>query len=143
MKHTIWVNLSDVQNAEKVETYKKIFKEKNMNFENALDSLEKYLEKDKVKIMNPQKLKDIMATYKILNAMISLHDKAISVEINEGALELGDFYIRIVAPQFTSYELKALAQAISKADIIDIYPTADDRIKIDIMFYKAYYVSTL
>ena len=137
------MNLSDVQNAEKVETYKKIFKEKNMNFENALDSLEKYLEKDKVKIMNPQKLKDIMATYKILNAMISLHDKAISVEINEGALELGDFYIRIVAPQFTSYELKALAQAISKADIIDIYPTADDRIKIDIMFYKAYYVSTL
>ena len=114
-----------------------------MNFENALDSLEKYLEKDKVKIMNPQKLKDIMATYKILNAMINRHDKAISVEINEGALELGDFYIRIVAPQFTSYDLKALAQAISKADIIDIYPTADDRIKIDIMFYKAYYVSTL
>jgi hypothetical protein len=114
-----------------------------MNFDDILGSCKEYLKKDKIKIVNLPKLNDIMAAYKILNSIINTQDKDTSIEIREGDLELGDIYIRIVAQQFTSYDIEAFAQAISKADNIDIYPTADYRIKIDVMFYKAYYVSTL
>lgn len=114
-----------------------------MNFDDILGSWKEYLKKDKIKIVNLQKLNNIMAAYKILNSIINTQDKDTSIEIREGDLELGGIYIRIVAQQFTSYDIETFAQAISKADNIDIYPTADYRIKIDVMFYKAYYVSTL
>ncbi|MBO5700857.1 MAG: hypothetical protein J6S71_00300 [Clostridia bacterium] len=114
-----------------------------MNLDDILGSWKEYLKKDKIKIVNLQKLNDIMAAYRILSSIINIQDKDVTVEIREGDLEFGDIYIRIVAHQFTSYDIEALTQAISKADNIDIYPTADYRIKIDVMFYKAYYVSTI
>ena len=114
-----------------------------MNFEDALNFLGKYRKTDKIKLLNPKKMQDIAETHQLLRSMIDNQDPEVSIEIREGALELGDVYIRIITPQFTSYNTASLAKAIQKADHIDIYPTADNRIKIDIMFNKAYYVQTL
>ena len=114
-----------------------------MKFEDALNFLGKYLKTQKIKLLNPKKMQDIAETHQLLRSMIDNQDPEVSIEIREGALELGDVYIRIIIPQFTSYNTASLAKAIQKADHIDIYPTADNRIKIDIMFNKAYYVQTL
>jgi hypothetical protein len=114
-----------------------------MNFEDALDFFSEHLKKDKIKFVNPQKINHIMEAHQLLSSMINSQDGDVSIEIREGALELGDVCIRIIAPQFTSYNTAEFALAIRNADHIDIYPTADQRIKIDIMFSKAYYVRPL
>ena len=114
-----------------------------MNYKDSIEFFKSYLKQDKVKVINPSKMKDVASTYKILERILLLEQECTSIEIKEGALELGDIYIRIITPQFTVYNLSLFSAAIEKADNIDIYPTADTRIKIDIMFNNAYIVTTI
>jgi hypothetical protein len=75
--------------------------------------------------------------------MVGKSDEETTVEILEGALQAGDVAIRIVTPNFTVYDTSKFADIIQTADDVDIYPTADDRIKVDIHFQNVYYVQTL
>ena len=115
----------------------------NMNIDDILKAFDEYLKKDKLKIVNPKREKEILETYRILKQIIDVYYEDSTLEIQYGALDLGDVFIRIVTPQFTTYEMKLFATAIQNADNIDIYPTADDRIKIDLLFRNAYYVSII
>ena len=114
-----------------------------MNIDDILKAFDEYLKKDKLKIVNPKREKEILETYRILKQIIDVYYEDSTLEIQYGALDLGDVFIRIVTPQFTTYEMKLFATAIQNADNIDIYPTADDRIKIDLLFRNAYYVSVI
>ena len=115
----------------------------NMNIDDILKAFDEYLKKDKLKIVNPKREKEILETYRILKQIIDVYYEDSTLEIQYGSLDLGDVFIRIVTPQFTTYEMKLFATAIQTADNIDIYPTADDRIKIDLLFRNAYYVSII
>lgn len=112
------------------------------NFENAIEFFKSYLEADKVKIANYVRLSEINSSYEALKEIIDKGDDT-SIEILPDALDLGDVSIRIVTPTLTIYNISLFLTVVIKADNIEIYPTADDRIKIDIQFRNAYYVSLI
>ena len=114
-----------------------------MDFQEYIESMKEYLKKDKCKVLNPSRIQEIAQSYKILKSIIDACDEETSINILEGALELGDICIRIVTPNFSTYDIKKLQTAILKATNVNIYPTTDDRIKIDIQFENAYFVSVL
>lgn len=111
----------------------------NMEF----DQIKEYIESDKCKMLNPRRIRDIMMAYRTLLKAIEFDMEDVEVEIAEGALQLGDIAIRILMPQLTTYNPKTFAAAISRADNVDIYPTTDDRVRVDIQFQNAYFVERL
>ena len=113
-----------------------------MNFDEALEFFKEHLESNKVKIVNPARMRDVDNAYKILYNLIEKCEDT-NIEVLSGALSLGDIYIRIITPQLTICNTSLFSKSTLKADTIDIYPTADERIKIDIQFNNAYYVESL
>ena len=75
-----------------------------------------------------------MASYKKIKSIILSEDPDATIEIVEGALQLGSVAIRAVTSDVTVYDTAAFAEATKNADNFQVYPTADDRVKLDILF---------
>lgn len=114
-----------------------------MSYQDEMEFLKEQLNKNKCKILNPYRAKEVLKAFGVIKTMVGKSDEETTVEILEGALEAGDVAIRIVTSNFTAYDTSKFADIIQTADDVDIYPTADDRIKVDIHFQNAYYVQTL
>ena len=104
--------------------------------------LREYLKKDKIKVVNPLRRRDIILAYNIIKKLIGKQEET-TIEIEPGKLELGDVSIRITALSITIFDLKSLMQAFHKANNIDIYPHTDGTVTIDIQFYDVYSVQIL
>ena len=114
-----------------------------MSYQDEMEFLKEQLNKNKCKILNPHRAKEVLKAFGVIKIMVGKSDEETTVEILGGALEAGDVAIRIVTPNFTVYDTSKFADIIQTADDVDVYPTADDRIKVDIHFQNAYYVQTL
>ena len=114
-----------------------------MEFEKAIEVLREYANKDKVKIPYPNRVKDLLSAYNTILSIITLDNEYSTIEILPGALELGDVSIRITTSEINIYQVQKLSQALSKVDNINVYPTNDDRFKIDLQFYDVYYIKTI
>ena len=114
-----------------------------MSFEDYLKNVKDYLSKDKVKLLNMGRIEEIADAYNTLRMIMMMDEEDTTIEIKEDALELGDISIKVVIPEFTVHDILLFTKAISKADIVDIYPTADERLHIDITFRNAYLVTVL
>lgn len=105
-----------------------------MELDAELQKLKEYLDAPKMGVVNPVKHQEVMDSYKIIKDIIISEDRDATVEIIEGALQLGSVAIRAVTSDVTVYDTAAFAEATKNADNFQVYPTADDRVKLDILF---------
>jgi hypothetical protein len=99
-----------------------------------LQKLKEYLNAPKAGVVNPERYEDVMASCAIIRDIILFNDPEATIEVSEGALQLGSMAIRVVTSDVTVYDTVAFAEATKNADNFQIYPTADDRVKLDILF---------
>lgn len=114
-----------------------------MDFDETLELIKEYLQKDKIKILNPLRYADIIESYKILKSILDKDCDETTIEILDCALQTGDVAIEITTPMLSAYNMKLLIKAFQKADIVSIYPTIDDRIRLTVQFHKGYFVTTM
>lgn len=96
--------------------------------------LKEYVDAPKTGVVNLARQRDLMEAYlKIKNIVLS-EDPDATIEIIEGALQLGAMVIRAVTSDVTVYDTAEFAEATKNADNFQIYPTADDRVKFDVLF---------
>ena len=102
--------------------------------EEDFQTLKEYLDAPKTGTVNPERQQQLMSAYLKIKNIILSSDPDATVEIAEGALQFGSMYIRAVTCDVTVYDTAEFAEAIQHADNFQIYPTADDRVKFDILF---------
>ena len=101
--------------------------------------IKEYLKKDKIKVVNPMRRKDLIETYDIIQNL-ARNDEETNIEIVPGKLELGDVTIRITALSITTFDMDNLIRTIRKADSVDIYPLTDGTVRMDVQFKDVYSV---
>ena len=114
-----------------------------MDFDEISELIKEYLQKDKCKILNRLRCADIIESYKILKSILDKNYDETTIEILDCALQTGDIAIEITTPMLSAYNMTLLIKAFQKADIVNIYPTIDDRIRLTVQFYKGYFVTTM
>lgn len=105
-----------------------------MEFDAELQKLKEYLDAPKMGVVNLFRKKDLMDSYAIIKDIIMSEDPDATIEIIEGALQMGSVAIRAITSDVTVYDTAAFAEATKNANNFQVYPTADDRVKLDILF---------
>ena len=105
-----------------------------MELEAELQRIKEYLDAPKVGVVNPKRQQEVMDSYVMIRNIIMSEDPEATVEIIEGALQMGAMVIRAVTTDVTVYNTEAFAEATKNADNFQVYPTTDDRVKLDILF---------
>lgn len=105
-----------------------------MELDAELQKFKEYLEAPKTGVVNTDRYQDLMNAYKKIKNIIMSEDPDATVEIIEGALQLGSVAIRAITSDVTVYDTAEFAEATKNADNFQIYPTADDRVKLDVLF---------
>lgn len=114
-----------------------------MDFDETLELIKEHLQKDKIKILNPTRYADIIESYKTLIIIFNNDCDETTIERLDCALQTGDVAIEITTPMLSAYNVTLLIKAFQKADIVSIYPTIDDRIRIHMQFHNGYFVTTM
>ena len=111
--------------------------------EKYLEDVKKYLDTTKFGIVNLKRQNELLAAYEILKRDFLVEDRENTIELVHGALQDGSVSIRITAIDFTAYDMNAFNQVIKDASNFQIHPTADNRIRLDVMFEDVidYYVA--
>jgi hypothetical protein len=102
--------------------------------EEEFQTLKEYLDAPKTGVVNLARKRELMDSYAIIKEIILSEDPDATIEIIEGALQMGSVAIRAVTSDVTVYDTAAFAEATKFADNFQVYPTADDRVKLDILF---------
>lgn len=105
-----------------------------MELDEGLQQLKEYLDAPKTGVINPARRQELMDSYAIIKEIILSEDPDATIEIIEGALQMGAVAIRAVTSDVTVYDTAAFAEATKNADNFQVYPTADERVKLDILF---------
>ena len=114
-----------------------------MDFDELSELIKEHLPKDNCKILNPLRYADIIESYKILKSILDKDCDETTIEILDCALQTGDIAIEITTPMLSAYNMTLLIKAFQKADIVSIYPTIDDRIRLTIQFHNGYFVTRM
>ncbi len=99
-----------------------------------LKDLKQWLETPKTGRVNPVKMQEVMNAYDIIHKIILSEDPDATIEVAEGALQLGSVSVKIVTAAVTVYDTEMFAKATRNASNFQVYPTIDDRVKLDILF---------
>lgn len=105
-----------------------------MEFDAEIQGLKEYLDAPKMGITNLARYQELVDSYEKIKRIILSVDPDATIEIIEGALQLGAVAIRAVTNDVTVYDTAEFAEATKNANNFQIYPTADDRIKFDVLF---------
>jgi hypothetical protein len=105
-----------------------------MELDAEFQKFKEYLDAPKMGVVNLARQREVMDSYAMIKNIILSEDPDATIEIIEGALQLGSVAIRAVTSDVTVYDTAAFAEATKNADNFQIYPTADDRVKLDILF---------
>lgn len=105
-----------------------------MELDAEFQKIKEYLEAPKIGVVVPAKMQELMDSYAIIKGIILASDPDATIEVVEGALQTGSVAIRAVTSDVTVYDTAAFAEATKNADNFQVYPTTDDRVKLDIMF---------
>ena len=116
-----------------------MYNDKNENDCTDFEVIKEYLNKDKIKVVNPLRRIDVITSYKIVQNLIGSQEET-TIKVEPGKLDLGDVSIRINALSITIHNLNALQQVFKKADSVDIYPKTDGTVQMDIQFFDVYFV---
>lgn len=99
-----------------------------------LQKIKEYLDAPKTGVVNPERYEEVMASCAIIREIILFNDPEATIEVSEGALQLGSMAIRIVTSDVTVYDTAAFAEATKNADNFQVYPRTDEKIQLDILF---------
>ena len=105
-----------------------------MEFDAEIQKFKEYLDAPKVGVTNLARYREVADSYQKIKNIVLSEDPDATIEIIEGALQLGSVVIRAVTSDVTVYDTAEFTEAIKNADNFQIYPTADDRIKFDVLF---------
>ena len=105
-----------------------------MELDVELQKLKEYLDAPKAGVVNLDKYREVVDSYAIIRDIILSEDPDATIEIIEGALQMGSVAIRAVTSDVTVYDTAAFAEATKSANNFQVYPTADGRVKLDILF---------
>ena len=105
-----------------------------MDFEAEFQAFREYLDAPKIGVINLGRQRELMDAYVKIKNIIMSEDPDATIEIVEGALQLGSVAIRAVTSDVTVYDTAEFAEATKNANNFQIYPTADDRVKFDVLF---------
>ena len=105
-----------------------------MELDAEFQKLKEYLDAPKMGVVNLDRKRELMDSYEKIKRIILSEDKDATIEIVEGALQLGSVAIRAVTNDVTVYDTAEFAEATKNASNFQIYPTTDDKIKFDILF---------
>ena len=105
-----------------------------MELDAELQKIKEYLDAPKVGMVNAARQQEVFDAYAIIKNLIMFESVDASIEMNEDALQTGAMVIEVTTSDITVYDMEAFAEAIKNADNFQIFPTADDRVKFDILF---------
>ena len=105
-----------------------------MELDAEFQKLKEYLDAPKMGVTNLGRYRELVDAYEKIKGIILSEDPDATIEIVEGALQLGSVVIRAVTNDVTVYDTAEFAEATKNANNFQIYPTADDRIKFDVLF---------
>lgn len=105
-----------------------------MELDAELQKIKEWVDAPKVGVVNPVKMQELMDSYVTIKQIILSEDPNATIEVVEGALQTGSMAIRAVTSDVTVYDTMAFAEATKNAANFQVYPTIDDRVKLDIMF---------
>ena len=105
-----------------------------MALDEEFQKLKEYLDAPKIGVTNLARYRELADSYTKIKSIILSVDPDATVEIIEGALQMGAVVIRAVTNDVTVYDTAEFAEATKNANNFQIYPTADDRIKFDVLF---------
>lgn len=105
-----------------------------MELDAEFQKFKEYLDAPKMGVVNLARQRDVMDSYAKIKNIILSEDPEATIEIIEGALQLGSVAIRAITSDVTVYDTAEFAEATKNADNFQIYPTNDERVKFDILF---------
>lgn len=105
-----------------------------MELDPELQKLKEYVDAPKTGIVNLARQREVIDAYEIIKGIILSRDPDATVEIVGDSLQLGSMSIRAVTADVTVYDTAEFTEAIKNANNFQIYPTADDRVKLDVLF---------
>lgn len=105
-----------------------------MELDAEFQKFKEYLDAPKMGVVNLARQREVMDSYEKIKNIILSEDPEATIEIIEGALQLGSVAIRAITSDVTVYDTAEFAEATKNADNFQIYPTNDERVKFDILF---------
>lgn len=96
--------------------------------------LKRWVDAPKNGVVNEDRMQDVMDAFLIIERIIFASDPDAIIEIAEGALQLGSVAIKVITTDVTVYDTLEFAAATKNANNFQVYPTTDDRVKLDILF---------
>lgn len=96
--------------------------------------LKRWVDAPKNGVVNEDKMQDVMDAFLIIQQIVCPEDPDAIIEVVEGALQLGSVAIKITTTDVTVYDTAEFAEATKNASNFQVYPTTDDRVKLDILF---------
>lgn len=105
-----------------------------MEFDAEFQKIKEYLDTPKIGVVNVDRRREMMEAYELIKKIILTKDPDATVEIINDPLQMGAMAIRAVTFDVTVYDTAVFAEATAKADNFQIYPTDDDRVKLDVLF---------
>ena len=96
--------------------------------------LKRWVDAPKHGVVNEDKMQDVMDAFLIIERVVFASDPDATIEIAEGALQLGSVAIKVTTTDVTVYDTEEFAAATKYASSFQVYPTTDDRVKLDILF---------
>jgi hypothetical protein len=105
-----------------------------MELDAELQKIKEWVNAPKVGVVNLARQRELAESYAIIKGIILAYDPNATIEIVEGALQMGAVVISAVTSDVTVYDTAAFAEAIKNADNFQVYPRTDDKVKLDILF---------
>ena len=109
-----------------------------MTLEEFLEQLRKYQEQPKIWVVDPVRQTEFMQAYKGISALVLAEEPEANIECEMHEINIGAGVIRIEADELVVREIQNFCAAISKANNFEIYPLANDKMRMSIMFYNIY-----
>lgn len=102
--------------------------------EKEFEELKRWVDAPKNGIVNKDKMQNVMDAFEIIKKIVFASDSDATIEVAEGALQLGSVAIKVTTTDVAVYDTEEFAEATKNAANWQVYPTTDDRIKLDISF---------
>lgn len=96
--------------------------------------LKRWVDAPKTGVVNDDKMQEVLNAYAIIARIVFPSDPDATIEIAEGALQIGSVVIKVATTDVTVYDTAEFAEATKHASNFQVYPTTDDRVNLDILF---------
>ena len=102
--------------------------------EKEFEELKRWVDAPKNGVVNEAEMRNVVDAFEIIKRIVLASDPDAAIEIVEGALQLGSVAIKVTTIDVTVYDTAEFAEATKHASNFQVYPTTDDKVKLDILF---------